>query len=86
MYKSILEFILLLIIEYYTFIINEVEDRDTPDGATEELDHELVHPFLYRIIIITSSYYFYGCYDFFFFFYGYYFLPNSHYNILVWYK
>ena len=46
MNSSVFELVLLLVIEDDAFGINKVQNGDPPDGAVQELDNKLVHPFL----------------------------------------
>lgn len=43
---GVLELVLLLAVEDHAVIVYEVEDAGLPEGATEELDQEVVLPFL----------------------------------------
>lgn len=43
---GIFELILLLIIKDNAFVINKVQDSDSPNRTAKILDHELIHPFL----------------------------------------
>ena len=46
MNSSVFELVLLLVIENNAFGINKIKDGDPPNGAVQELDDKLVHPFL----------------------------------------
>lgn len=46
MNDGVFEFIFLLIVKNDAFIINEVEETDSPNGTAEELNHKIIHPFL----------------------------------------
>ena len=43
---GVLELVFLFVIENNAFGVDEVQDGDPPDGAVEELDNEVIHPFL----------------------------------------
>lgn len=43
---GVLEFVLVLAVEDDAVVVHEVEDADTPQGAVQELQQELVLPFL----------------------------------------
>jgi hypothetical protein len=46
MNDGVLKFVFLLVVKDDTLVIHEVEEADLPDGAHEELEHKVVHPFL----------------------------------------
>lgn len=43
---GVLELVLLLAVEDHAVVVHEVEDAGLPEGAAEELDEEVVLPFL----------------------------------------
>lgn len=76
---GVLELVLLLIVEHHAVVVHEVEDAGLPEGAAEELDEEVVLPFLRRE---GGTSYAYCCALGLGGAGGYYFLrPNSHSNI-----
>lgn len=46
MNDSVFELILLLIIKDNALIINKIKETDSPNRTAEELNHEIIHPFL----------------------------------------
>lgn len=46
MYGGVLELVLLLIIKDHAVVVHEVEDAGFPEGTAQELDEEVVLPFL----------------------------------------
>lgn len=46
MNDCVLKFIFLFVIKDHAFAIDKVQDGDLPQGTHEELNHEVVHPFL----------------------------------------
>lgn len=81
MNDGVLEFVFLLIVENDALVVDKVEDTDSPDGAAQELDHEVIHPFLGKGKVTSSASSSLG--DFLGFCYlGYYFFfPKSHSSI-----
>jgi hypothetical protein len=43
---GVLEFVLLLAVEHDAVVVHEVQDAGLPEGATQELNEEVVLPFL----------------------------------------
>jgi hypothetical protein len=46
MNDGVLKLIFLFIVKDYAFSINEVQNGDLPQWTHQELDHEVIHPFL----------------------------------------
>lgn len=52
---GIFELIFFLIIEDDAFVINKVQDPDSPNWTAKILNHKLIHPFLQISIKIKNT-------------------------------